>query len=74
MALEMRQRCERCAWPLAPDEDGAFICSYECTFCATCANALNGICPNCNAELVRRPRRNRNKGAAGTAAGVSTGT
>jgi hypothetical protein len=68
MALEMRQRCERCAWPLAPDEDAAFICSYECTFCATCANALNGICPTCNAELVRRPRRNRKEGAAGTAA------
>jgi hypothetical protein len=68
MALEMRQRCERCAWPLAPDEDGAFICSYECTFCATCANVLNGICPNCHGDLVRRPRRNRSKAAAAIAA------
>ena len=57
MALEMRERCERCAWPLAPEDDTAYICSYECTFCATCANALNGICPNCGGELVRRPIR-----------------
>jgi uncharacterized protein len=65
MALEMRERCERCAWPLAPDENGAYICSYECTFCATCANALNGICPNCGGELVRRPRRPRSQPASG---------
>jgi uncharacterized protein len=59
MALEMRETCERCSWPLAPQDDAAYICSYECTFCATCANALNGICPNCGGELVRRPRRVR---------------
>ena len=57
MALEMRERCERCAWPLTADADAAYICSYECTFCATCANALNGVCPNCGGELVRGPRR-----------------
>jgi hypothetical protein len=70
MALEMRERCERCAWPLAVDDDTAYICSYECTFCATCANALNGVCRNCGGELVRRPRRAR-KSAAGA---PSTGT
>ena len=53
MALEMRERCERCAWPLAVDDDTAYICSYECTFCATCANALNGVCRNCGGELER---------------------
>src|SRR5258706_1225937 len=57
MALEMRERCERCAWPLGTDDDTAYICSYECTFCATCANALNGICPNCGGGLVGRPPR-----------------
>jgi hypothetical protein len=62
MALEMRERCERCAWPLAHDDDTAYICSYECTFCATCANALNGVCRNCSGELVRRPRRVRKLG------------
>ena len=61
MALEMRERCERCAWPLATDDDTAYICSYECTFCATCANTLNGICPNCGGEFVRRPIRPADK-------------
>ena len=42
-----------------PDDDAAYICSYESTFCATCANALNGVCPDCAGELVRRPRRMR---------------
>jgi len=59
VALEMRERCEQCAWPLGPDDDSAYICSYECTYCATCANALNGVCPECHGELVRRPRRLR---------------
>jgi hypothetical protein len=59
MALEMREACERCSWPLSPEDESAYICSYECTFCATCANALNGVCPNCSGELVRRPRRAR---------------
>ena len=35
-----------------------WICSFECTFCATCAaEKLAGICPNCGGELVRRPIR-----------------
>ncbi len=59
MALEMRERCQRCAWPLEPDDDAAYICSYESTFCATCANELNGVCPDCAGELVRRARRAR---------------
>jgi len=34
------------------------ICSFECTFCADCAQTrLNGRCPNCGGELVKRPRR-----------------
>ena len=34
------------------------ICSYECTFCAACADeVLKGVCPNCGGELVRRPVR-----------------
>jgi uncharacterized protein len=54
--LEMRPDCERCRTPLA-HEDLAFICSYECTFCAPCAIGLAQSCPNCGGELVRRPRR-----------------
>jgi uncharacterized protein len=56
MALEMRTACERCLAALAPD-GAARICSYECTFCADCADAMGGICPNCGGELVPRPRR-----------------
>ncbi|MBB4156857.1 hypothetical protein FB387_001174 [Streptomyces cinereoruber] len=35
----------------------ARICSYECSFCVPCADALGSICPNCGGELVPRPRR-----------------
>ena len=56
VALEMRISCERCTRRL--DADGeAFICSFECTFCAQCADELNSTCPNCGGELTRRPRR-----------------
>ena len=56
MALELRDVCERCGAALAPDSTEARICSFECTFCASCADAL-GACPNCGGELVPRPRR-----------------
>jgi len=56
MALEMRERCERCGAGLAPEAE-AFVCSYECTFCPACASASAQACPNCRGELVRRPRR-----------------
>jgi uncharacterized protein len=58
MALEMRPNCERCAKALPPTSPEARICSYECTFCADCTDTtLNGVCPNCGGELVRRPTR-----------------
>ena len=56
MALEMRTECERCGAALAPDGD-AVICSYECTFCSSCAEAMDHVCPNCAGELVVRPKR-----------------
>ncbi|MGA5142922.1 DUF1272 domain-containing protein [Streptomyces azureus] len=33
------------------------ICSYECTFCVSCSDAMGDTCPNCGGELVARPRR-----------------
>jgi uncharacterized protein len=55
--LEMKSHCERCAAPLAPD-GAAYICSYECTFCAACSEQFFRLrCPNCQGELVCRPRR-----------------
>lgn len=56
MALEMRTRCEKCEAELAASGE-AYICSYECTFCASCAGEMRAVCPNCGGELVRRPRR-----------------
>ena len=56
--LKLRPNCECCNRDLPPESTEAMICSFECTFCATCANVkLHGACPNCGGELVRRPRR-----------------
>jgi len=55
--LEMRPDCERCGCDLPAGSPGAFICSFECTFCAPCAEALDDRCPNCGGELMDRPTR-----------------
>lgn len=56
--LELRPNCERCDTDLPPESKGAYICSFECTFCVDCVTQrLNGQCPNCGGELVRRPIR-----------------
>lgn len=56
--LQLRPGCECCDVDLPPDSLLARICSFECTFCADCAeNVLDGRCPNCAGELVPRPRR-----------------
>src|SRR5256885_16183207 len=56
MALEMRTACERCDAHLAADGD-ARICSYECTFCPACTEAMAGTCPNCGRGPGARPPR-----------------
>ena len=56
--LALRPNCECCNKDLPPSAVDAMICSFECTFCADCAREkLNGICPNCGGELVKRPIR-----------------
>jgi uncharacterized protein len=56
--LALRPGCECCDVDLPPDSTLAMICSFECTFCVTCAEEkLHGVCPNCDGELVRRPIR-----------------
>ena len=56
--LQLRPNCECCDKNLPPDSTEALICSFECTFCASCAtNVLKDKCPNCGGELVARPRR-----------------
>jgi hypothetical protein len=55
--LQLRPNCENCDVDLAPDAD-ARICTFECTFCASCAEGvLNNACPNCGGNLVARPVR-----------------
>ncbi len=55
--LEMRPDCERCGTDLPAERPGAFICSFECTFCTTCAEEADDVCPNCGGELMDRPTR-----------------
>jgi GNAT superfamily N-acetyltransferase len=53
--MELRDECGRCHVALSA-EGPAYICTHDCTFCATCYRQLKYICPNCSGELVRRPR------------------
>lgn len=60
--LDLRPGCECCDKDLPPDSTDARICSFECTFCASCADSvLRNTCPNCGGELVVRPRRPASK-------------
>ena len=60
--LQLRPNCECCNRDLPPAAVDARICSFECTFCADCADTrLKGICPNCGGDLVRRPIRPASK-------------
>ena len=60
--LALRPSCECCDKDLPADSIDARICSFECTFCANCAEeTLRGICPNCGGELIGRPRRSAAK-------------
>jgi uncharacterized protein len=66
--LQLRPSCECCEKPLPPDATDARICSFECTFCASCADTvLRGTCSNCGGELLPRPRRPTAKLAANPA-------
>lgn len=56
--LKLRPTCENCNKPLPPDSTEARICSYECTFCESCAGTLlENVCPNCGGGFVPRPIR-----------------
>lgn len=56
--LQMRPNCECCDADLPATTDRAMICSFECTFCADCAETrLAGRCPNCGGVLLPRPAR-----------------
>lgn len=55
--LEIRPNCECCNRDLRP-KDEAWICTFECTWCPSCAAGFpNRRCPNCGGNLTRRPIR-----------------
>ncbi len=56
--LELSPSCENCNKALPPETLEARICTYECTFCATCVDrVLENVCPNCGGGFVPRPIR-----------------
>lgn len=56
--LELRPNCEQCDVDLPPDSKEAMICTFECTFCRSCAqDRFKGICPNCLGNFEPRPIR-----------------
>lgn len=56
--LEIRPNCEHCDTDLPHNSTEAMICSYECTYCKTCAiNLFENVCPSCSGNFVPRPIR-----------------
>jgi hypothetical protein len=56
--LELRPNCELCDKDLPPGSTEARICTYECTFCASCVESvLHDVCPNCGGGFQPRPIR-----------------
>ncbi|HVU17669.1 MAG TPA: DUF1272 domain-containing protein [Candidatus Didemnitutus sp.] len=59
-ALALRPTCEHCNKALPPEATDARICSFECTFCASCVDTVLGnVCPNCGGGFTSRPIRPR---------------
>jgi hypothetical protein len=53
--LELRPGCECCDIDLPPASPDAVICTFECTWCASCEeHCLDGVCPNCGGNFQRR--------------------
>ena len=58
MPLMLKPNCECCDRDLPNGDEQARICTFECTFCAECAEQrFRGSCPNCSGDLVLRPTR-----------------
>jgi hypothetical protein len=56
--LDLRPNCECCDADLPPEATDALICTYECTWCYSCADrCLQHVCPNCGGNLQPRPIR-----------------
>ena len=58
----LKPSCECCDKDMPPSSTAARICSYECTFCADCAeHRFANTCPNCGGNFVERPIRPQDK-------------
>ncbi len=56
--LEIRPNCEHCNKVLSNTTTEAMICSFECTYCKTCAiEIFENVCPNCSGNFAERPIR-----------------
>ena len=56
--LELRPNCEHCGKKLPNTSTEAMICSFECTYCTSCALELfKNVCPSCGGNFVKRPVR-----------------
>ncbi|MEM7215692.1 MAG: DUF1272 domain-containing protein [Pseudomonadota bacterium] len=56
--LLLKPNCECCDKDLPPSAKDARMCTFECTFCADCAELrFENTCPNCGGNLVERPIR-----------------
>ncbi|WP_299744880.1 DUF1272 domain-containing protein [uncultured Tateyamaria sp.] len=60
--LILKPNCECCDMDLPPGSKEARVCSFECTFCAECAEKrFANVCPNCGGNFVPRPVRPTDK-------------
>lgn len=56
--LQIRPTCENCNTKLPYNSKEAMICTFECTYCKTCAtDVLRNVCPNCGGNFTERPIR-----------------
>ncbi|WP_334059028.1 DUF1272 domain-containing protein [Polaribacter sp. P097] len=56
--LQIRPTCEHCNKALPNHSTEAMVCSFECTYCKTCAiEIFKNVCPSCSGNFVERPIR-----------------
>lgn len=56
--LQIKPNCEHCNKDLPNTSSEAMICTFECTYCKTCAlEIFENVCPSCSGNFVERPIR-----------------
>ena len=56
--LIIKPNCEHCNKDLPNTSTEAMICTFECTYCKTCAlEIFENVCPSCAGNFVERPIR-----------------